>query len=110
MPDHPDPTRVDADERDAEYAAAILDDGSIDPAWLTANTRIRGRIKLMPDFPRVLTPADLDRLSDNPAVGREWLERARLQMHLDAHRYPLTFARLEETHPDRRTLSASRAA
>lgn len=99
-----------ADERDAEYAAAILDDGSIDPAWSIANTRIKGRVKLMPDFPRVLTPADLARLSENPAVSPECLESARLQMQVDSRRYPLTFARLEETNPDRRTFLARRAA
>jgi hypothetical protein len=90
------------DPRDAEYAAAVLDDGSIDPAWEEANTHNLGPgTSVLPNFPIITTPETLEFLRE-----RGFSEHAIWIMEHDLPRsqgrYPLTYARLLATAPARK--------
>jgi hypothetical protein len=104
---HPFRRQILPDERDAEYAAAILDDGSIDPVWSEANTHRNGFITSLPMFPYVPTPDLLaDLLEPIEEAGRyvseDMREAIKRRLPYVRLRYPLTYARMVETAPARR--------
>lgn len=88
--------------RDAEYAAALTDDGHVDPAWANANTRTpqddpdlpAGAIALA-CFPWLATPGTIARLTADGYPQRT-IRQVRRRGAIDQARYPQLWARMVE--------------
>jgi hypothetical protein len=91
--------KIVADERDAEYAAAILNDGSVDPVWKEQQALAyiaAGSVGAFGRVPTIITPVDLQHLRQTgaPAALMRALER---KIPASMRRYPLTYARVLAT-------------
>jgi len=91
------------DPRDGEYASAIMDDGTIDPAWHAAHTN---EIRLptgtvigseFERFPTLATPNAVELLREETELPEHLIRTFAAEAPADQRRYPQLWARLIQT-------------
>jgi len=91
------------DPRDGEYAAAIMNDGTIDPSWHEAHTselRLPDGTVVGADFerfPSLATPNAVELLREETDLPERLIQTFAAKAPADQRRYPQLWARLIQT-------------